>query len=65
MVGKCVGAPVDARQFASTHENARRLINRRAIGPSLLDETPLEHAEHDGSDEGECDIGGNNAQSAD
>jgi hypothetical protein len=48
-----------------THENARRLIDRRAISPSLLDGTALEYAEHDGSDEGECDIGGNNAQSAD
>ena len=28
-------------------------------------EKPLEHAEHDGADEGECDIGGDNAQSAD
>jgi hypothetical protein len=25
----------------------------------------LDHAQHDGADKGECDIGGNNAQSAD
>jgi hypothetical protein len=51
------------------HENARRLVNRRAIGPILLSgwtgSAPLEYAEHDGSDEGECDIGGNDAHSVD
>ena len=31
----------------------------------VLTRDALEHAEHDGADKGECDIGGNNAQSVD
>jgi hypothetical protein len=42
-------------------------VSRRAKDPvvQLVDALRLEHAEHDGADEGECDIGGDNAQSAD
>ena len=40
--------------------------NRRALKKSGLGvPEALEHAEHDGADKGECDIRGDNAQSAD
>src|SRR6266481_32886 len=56
------------RNFVPTtsHENARR--SQQPPGESLSawrTGRALEHAEHDGADKGECDIGGNNAQSAD
>ena len=53
-------------EAAIAHENARRLdwSNRRALQIRLWRES-LEHAEHDGADKGDCEIRGNNAQSAD
>src|SRR5712675_3802881 len=49
------------------HENARRPDSRRAkiLWSSRWTRSRLEHAEHDGADKGECEIGGDDAQSAD
>jgi len=50
-----------------THENARRLdwSNRRALQDLRLWRESLEHAEHDGADKGDCQVRGNDTQSAD
>jgi hypothetical protein len=47
-------------------KNARRLdwSNRRALQIRLWRES-LEHAEHDGADKGDCQVRGNDTQSAD
>ena len=52
--------------FERRNENARWIGHRASCSrlASSLDAS-LEHAEHNGADEGEGDIRGNNAQSAD